>query len=184
MILHKNKIILHRQYIIFLAIIMLISSILMLYRLDNILLWQDEAETALVARNTLIYGIPKAWDGQNVVHQEGALDFNSDLVWVWHPWLQFYICALSYLICGINTFGARFLFVIFGLATIPLLYLFVYKEMNNRNVAIFSALLLGLSIPYILFIRQCRYYALMPFFALLMMLGYQLFIRESKIWLK
>ena len=40
-----------------------LEGFLLFYQLDNRLLWGDEAETALLAKNVLRFGIPKTTDG-------------------------------------------------------------------------------------------------------------------------
>jgi hypothetical protein len=45
---------------------------LLFYRLDDRLLWGDEAETAVLARNVTRLGLPYTDDGRNVVRLYGS----------------------------------------------------------------------------------------------------------------
>jgi hypothetical protein len=51
--------------------ILLIASLLLFARFDDRFLWQDEAETALLGQSVLTYGTPTAFDGRNIISQEG-----------------------------------------------------------------------------------------------------------------
>ena len=53
----------------FLLGLLLIASLLLFKNLDNIYLWQDEADTALLAQNILEYGYPRAWEGNIIITQ-------------------------------------------------------------------------------------------------------------------
>ncbi len=51
-----------------------------LYRLDRPLLWGDEADTGVVARNVLRVGYPVAYDDRNVTMFENGSQLNRELV--------------------------------------------------------------------------------------------------------
>src|SRR5437870_7400812 len=81
---------------------------LFFYHLDNRLLWGDEAETALLAKNVLRFGIPKTVDGVNHITELGNFrDENTGHIWTWTPWLQEYVTAASYLVLGGTTWSSR-----------------------------------------------------------------------------
>ena len=76
--------------------VVLVAAFLIFFRLDQRLLWVDEAETALLGRSVLVYGIPKAYDGRNLVSQEVGREYRADYVWRWTPWLEKYLTAGSF----------------------------------------------------------------------------------------
>jgi hypothetical protein len=48
------------------AIILALGAFLLLFHLDDRPFWQDEAETACLAKNVLKYGVPRAYDGLKI----------------------------------------------------------------------------------------------------------------------
>jgi 4-amino-4-deoxy-L-arabinose transferase-like glycosyltransferase len=122
-------------------------------------LWQDEAETACLARNTLRFGVPLAYDGKNLISQEVRAEFGPDYVWRWSPWVQFDIAAASMWLFGPSTVAVRLPFVLLGLATIPLTYLLARRLFGSVRVARLSVLFLTLSVWFLLHIEQARWHA-------------------------
>lgn len=163
---------------LFLIVLLIISALLLLANLDNRYLWQDEAETALVSKTILSHGIPLGHDGKNFFSQDGKSSYGRDHIWVLDPWVPYYIVAGSYLIFGVNTFAARLPFVLFGIATIMLLYFFARRLTGDKKTAALSVILLLLSVTFLLLCRQSRYYSLIAFFSLSGLYGY-LLIREK-----
>ncbi len=133
------------------------------WRLDGALLWRDEATTACWARemaqsNSLV---PKVWNGEQLIVQ-GAKghDFNEHFLPSMQGWLQFYVSALFFKIFGANTFTARLPYVLLGIFGIYLLYLIFRKLFDDRRFAEIAAFVCIFSLPYLHFVRQSRYYAL------------------------
>ena len=60
-------------------IILALAAFLLLFGLDNRPFWQDEAETAGLAKNVLKYGVPRAYDGVNIISQEQGREFDRQL---------------------------------------------------------------------------------------------------------
>lgn len=155
------------------ASIAIVATLLLFTRLDDRFLWQDEAETALLAESVLREGVPTAFDGRNLISQEGQQESSPpDYRWYWTPWLQHYVTAGAFALLGPSTFSARLPFVLFGLATIALAGLLGARLARDRRVGLFAALLLTTSVPFLLHVRQCRYYALAAFFAVLLVHEY------------
>lgn len=98
------------------ALLTIIHSFLVFYGLGSRPLWQDEAETAILAKNVLKFGAPLAYDGKNLVSQEKNQEFGKDYVWRWSGWSQIYIAALSFRLFGCSTFTARLLFAMIGVS--------------------------------------------------------------------
>lgn len=146
------------EFIIFIAI-----SVLMLSNFSNMYLWGDEGETALLGKNILLFGIPKIYDGKNLVIRNSYDMFNPNLIWTWSSWLHLYIAALSFSISGISTFSARLIFVIIGiLSFFPIVILFKKISINKLHYYLSVSALLFF-VPYYLYSRQARYFALLIF---------------------
>lgn len=155
-----------RSDVVFAALLLAVGALLLLPSLGDRLLWQDEAETALLARSVLREGVPTAWDGRNWVSADGRREFGEDHVWWWTPWLQHYLAAASFALWGEGTVAARLPFVLLGLACLPLCFS-VARRAADPVAARFAAASLLFSVPFLLHMRQCRYYAPAAFFTLL-----------------
>ena len=156
-----------RQFDYILLLILAAAAFLFFFRLDHRPFWQDEAETACLARNVLEYGVPKAFDGVNLVSQESGREFNADYIWRWSPWLQIYMAAGAFWLGGINTVSGRLPFALLGFATVLMVYFFIKRRFGDLTWARLAALLMASSVFFLLFSRQCRYYSLGAFLALL-----------------
>ena len=143
-----------------LVIILLAAVFLLFFHLDQRPFWQDEAETGCLAKNVLKFGLPYAYDGDNLISQEEGREFaDGDYLWRWSPWLQIYLHAASYLVMGPTTFAGRFPFALCGLLTILMVYILIRRRFNDIAWARISALLLTFWVPFLLYARQGRYYA-------------------------
>jgi len=142
------------------AIIVAVGAFLLLFGLDNRPFWQDEAETACLARNVLKYGVPRAYDGVNIISQEQGQEYDQNFLWRWSPWLQIYVTAAAFRLGGLTTYAGRLPFALLGLACIILVYQLVRHNFGDRPWALISAALLTSSVPFLLYARQCRYYSL------------------------
>jgi 4-amino-4-deoxy-L-arabinose transferase-like glycosyltransferase len=164
----------------YLLAVLLIGSVLLFKNLDTIYLWQDEAETALLAQNILTYGYPRAWDGKNIISQNAERDFNQHYVWTWSPWLQLYITAGSFRLFGASTLAARFPFVLIALASLCLLYFFTVRLCGSTRIAGTAILLMATSIPFLLHARQCRWYMAAVFSTLWLLYAYLMLQKKEK----
>ena len=144
-----------------------LASFLLLSQLGEPYLWQDEAQTAVIARTVLTDGIPLGTDGRNFFSQEDGVEYAEGYVWKWHTWLSFYVVAASFATFGETTFAARLPFALFGIATVLLGYLAARSLWRDRAAALASGGLLALSVPFLVLSRQCRWYTMAAFFALL-----------------
>lgn len=140
--------------------ILALGAFLLLFHLDHRPFWQDEAETAGLAKNVLKYGVPRAYDGVNIISQEEGREYDQDYLWRWSPWLQIYLAAAAFKVGGLTTYAGRFPFAILGIACILLVYQLVNRNFGNRAWACLAALLLATSVVFLLYARQCRYYSL------------------------
>jgi 4-amino-4-deoxy-L-arabinose transferase-like glycosyltransferase len=167
----QNRPVLSRFDFIF-WLIMLVATFLLFYGLDHRPFWQDEAETACLAKNVLQYGVPKAFDGVNLISQEQGKEFNTDYLWRWSPWLQIYVAAAAFRLGGLTTEAGRFPFALAGLACIAMVYLLIKQRFGDLAWARLAAALLTFSVPFLLFSRQCRYYSLGMLLALLILYAF------------
>ncbi|MBF0319404.1 MAG: glycosyltransferase family 39 protein [Nitrospirae bacterium] len=149
------------------------AAIALFYNLDDRYLWGDEAETALLATNIMKHGLPLNTDGRNTVTLYGpAVDSNKDNVWIWRPWLDNYITAASFFLFGKGTEAARLPFAVFGLLSAGLFTWLVYKIYGSHETAIIAALFFITSELFILHARQCRYYSVVIFAEIWLILGF------------
>ena len=179
------------------AIIGLLAAVLLLWGLDDKYLWQDEANTAVLATRLLRFGRPLAYDGVNLItidnfaaEQRASIglrtggaraavdyyiargDLKPDSTWKWHPWGQFIVAGAGIELLGQTTLGARLPFALAGILTVLLLYRFVDVYCGSRRMASIAALLLALNTYWILHSRQCRYYSLSSCLLVLTLLAY------------
>lgn len=166
------------------AIVAVVAGVWLLSSLGNGMLWQDEAQTALLARTTLANGVPIAFDGPNSISEEFGDDYGAHHLWKWHMWLPFYLLAVFFKLFGESTFVARLPFALFGVATVVVSLLYARSIYQDWKTALLSSLLLLSCIPFELLSRQCRYYSPCMFFSLLMLYAYAKICRGSpKAWI-
>jgi len=165
---------------LFLILTFCAAMFLFLCNLGNQYLWEDEAETALISKTVLQYGIPKGYDGKNFFSQEGWISYGKDYIWALDPWLSYYLVAVFFKMFGVSTFTARLPFSLFGVATVILTYFFARSLTGDKKIAGVAASLLVLSVPFLILSRQCRYYSLVAFFSLLGLYGYITLLKGRK----
>ncbi len=164
----------------FIIIVVLFVTIIFFLKMNNIYLGQDEAETAIIAKNVLKFGYPTAWDGRNLVTQNNGIDFNEQYVWTWHSWFQHYLTAMSFLLLGTSTFSARLPFVILGILSVILFYFLSRRISGDETIARISTVLFATSIPFIIHVRQSRYYSLLSFATIWMLYSYMGMLQNKK----
>ncbi|MBI1976218.1 MAG: glycosyltransferase family 39 protein [Candidatus Omnitrophica bacterium] len=156
---------------------LVLAGFFLLKNLGNIYLWEDEAETALLARSVLNSGYPKGFDGVNLL--KPTLGMGSEY-WIYHPWGAFYILALFFWLFGESTFVSRLPFVLFGLGALALTYRLARRLYPEKGIARIALALLVFSVPFLINMRQCRYYAPTLFFSLWSMLAFVRFTRKKR----
>ena len=91
------------------------AGLLLLPNLGEQYLWQDEAQTALLGRSVLLYGLPRATDGHNFFLQNtNHIECTENLTYRWQPWLPFYLVAATFAVLGESALTARLPFALFG----------------------------------------------------------------------
>jgi 4-amino-4-deoxy-L-arabinose transferase-like glycosyltransferase len=163
-----------------LPVLLLLAIVLIFTSLDNRYLWDDEAETALLARNVLRFGVPVAWDGRDLVSQECGHDYGKNYLWRQTPWLPIYLTAASFGVLGESTWSARLPFALLGLATLASLYVVGCMIFRDRAIGILAVLVLTSSVPFLLHVRQARYYAVAIFVALWVVALFFAVVRGSR----
>jgi 4-amino-4-deoxy-L-arabinose transferase-like glycosyltransferase len=166
--------------LIVVAVVLGLASVLLLANLGDQYLWQDEAQTALIAGTILHHGIPLGHDGKNSFSQDGGQDYGKNYIWLWHPWLSFYVLAGFFAAFGKSTLVARLPFALFGVATVVLAYVYGASLWKSRRAGVFAAATLAINVSFLILARQCRYYAPGMFFALLALYGYSNLVERRK----
>ena len=141
-------------------LILILAAVFFLYQLGQRPFWQDEAETACLAKNVLKYGKPLAFDGVNLISQEEQREFGEDYVWRWSPWLQIYVSAASFKLGGFTTAAGRLPFALAGFLCVIMVYMIINRFFANPALARISAVLLTLCVPFLVYSRQLRYYGI------------------------
>lgn len=168
----------------FVILLLIVGAVLLLTNLGNMYLWQDEAETALLSQRLGTYGLPLAFDGRNLIRQAPQdVQYTTDYVWLYHPWLPFYFTALSFAVLGPTTFAARLPYALAGLATVVLLYYSLRHHFRDQRVAILGSVLLLLCLPFLLHARQCKYFPFAALFTVVTLDAYlRLRVRGGSNW--
>jgi 4-amino-4-deoxy-L-arabinose transferase-like glycosyltransferase len=143
-----------------LAAILALAAALILPNLGRDHLWSDEGDTAVLARNILRDGVPTAWDGVTFTDSDYGARLSPDLVMVSSPWMQYYVAAAAFALLGESPFAARLPFALLGLLTIALAYALAWQSTRHRWTSATAALLLTLSVQFLLYARQSRHYTL------------------------
>ncbi|MDD5439535.1 MAG: glycosyltransferase family 39 protein [Candidatus Omnitrophica bacterium] len=163
---------------IFLIAITPVLFFLVFWNLGDQYLWYDESQTAVLSRSVLQYGYPRASIGDFLVTTDEVYGIAGS--YIAQPWLQNYVCAASFGLLGESTASARLPFALFGFLSFYLLYYLGRRLFNDPWVCRIAVVIAMTSVPYLLHIRQCRYYSLTIFLTLVVMLGYLWFMNRER----
>lgn len=136
-----------KSMFLILLLILVAGSLLRLYQLDKESLWIDEAFTASYARGSLQGLI------NGLYETEGAPPGHYLLL---HYWIKLF---------GDSAYSLRFPSVIFGVASIILMYQ-LGAMLFSRKTGLIAALLLSTSMLQVLFSQEARLYSLYGFLVL------------------
>ncbi|MBI1861000.1 MAG: hypothetical protein HYR96_08785 [Deltaproteobacteria bacterium] len=140
-------------------LLLLVPVYLLFAHLDHVAFWDDEAQTALLARNLNETGHLTGWNGRNLfAYRNGTLladDFS-----VRQPPLDIIVTAFSFRFWNESVTSGRVPFALAGLLSLLLLFLSARVERKEWDFAFWSVATYGLSVAFILNVRQCRYYGL------------------------
>ena len=129
-----------------------------LVRLDRPMLWADEAQTGIGARNVLHDGLPTAFDGRNAAVIDSGRTLDLSLRFKQIPWVSFYVGAASVALFGDDAAGLRTLFALLGLLAFVPLRAVLRPRVRMPSLA---AALVLLAPQTLLFLRSARYYPLL-----------------------
>lgn len=162
-------------------LVVLASAYLSFRGLGDNYFWDDEAGTAIFARNFLRFGELTAWDGWNLMAYRDGFELDGHFINRYVPPLQFYLCAASFRLFGETTLAGRLPFVLAGLLALGA-FAALLRALAGESFAfrISSLVLLAFSPSFLLFIRQCRYFSLVILFPLIAYGGYRLYLDRGR----
>lgn len=155
-----------------LGLALVLAAFLAFANLSSQVLWQDEAQSALLARTTLANGIPLGTDGRNFFSQELGAEYDDQHRWRWHTWLHFYLVAGAFGLFGESTSSARWPAALMGVLTVLAVYRLAREWWGRSAAAHGATAALLLLVPFWILARQCRYYSLTACLTVLVLLGY------------
>ena len=101
-----------------------------------------------------------AWDGRNLFAFRNGTTFDDNFR-SRQPPLMFLATAASFAVLSPSTGSARLPFVLAGLAALYLMYRLVRRTYPAEPlIALYGVAVMGVSMPFLLNLRQCRYYSL------------------------
>ena len=142
------------------VLITLLCAPLFLLGLGNTYLWQDEAQTALLARSVLKHGVPMVGHGADSLSAVMGTDAGVGGIYFQVSWLQAYVTAASFSLFGESSWAARVPFAVAGWLCVPLVAWTMRQAGTGRSSARLAAFLVAVNVPFIVSARQARYYAL------------------------
>jgi 4-amino-4-deoxy-L-arabinose transferase-like glycosyltransferase len=165
------------------GLITLISLPLFVYGLGSTYLWQDEAQTALLGRSVLRYGVPMVGSGSESLSAHMGTDAGLHGMYFQISWLQAYIAAASFKLFGESSWSARILFAIAGWLCVPLSAWIAMRaaQPEGRVAARIAALFVATSVPFIVCARQARYYTLTAVLVLAVAGAYAALLRRVEV---
>jgi hypothetical protein len=134
----------------------------MFSNINKLPLWHDEASTVVLSTNTLKYGYPRVWDGRNIALHSIA-EYTSGYAFSNNTWLHYYICAASIALFGQSNLSVRLPFVLFGIATVFIVWKISFFLFKRNRIADLTAALLTVYVPFLLYAKQARYYSISMF---------------------
>jgi uncharacterized membrane protein len=143
-----RKIIFNNRQIFTLLLITFIGACLRLYELGSNSLWFDEAISVWFSGKPL----------EEIIIKQKSGDV--------HPPLYYLFLSLWTGVAGSEEFEVRLLSAIFGILSIPLLYL-IAKRLFSGTPALISAFILAISPFHIYYSQEARMYSPLTFFVLL-----------------
>ena len=156
------------------------------WRLDGVPLWRDEATTSVWARLMVESGdwLPYAFDreaGQLLVQDDDGHDINSRLLPAMQSYLQFYVSAAGHWLLGAGTLAARLPFALVGLGCLGLLWLLGRRLGGPAWLPLALPVSASVSIYFLHAARQGRYYVLVVFATLLLLLQVARYLRDPAL---
>ncbi len=165
------------------VITVVLGLVAIFWRLDGVPLWRDEATTAVWARLMVTSGspLPYAYDreaSQLLVQDDDGHDINSKLLPAMQSYLQFYVSAAGHWALGTGTLPARLPFALFGLGCLWLFWDLGRRLGGPPWLPYALPLLASFSIYFLHAARQGRYYILIVFATLLLLIQVARYLRD------
>ncbi len=154
--MNRDRLMLLRLSIIFVTLAT--SCVFLFARLGRYALWDDEANTALLALSVWRTGDTSAVIGHNILAYNGGVTL-SGLRERYIPPIQYYVAAFSLGTLGRSNCAARLPFALCGLGCIALMLRWAWREGIAPITWSLLALAITGDISIFLYSRQCRYYA-------------------------
>ena len=154
------------------SLFFLFGGLLLFSRLGTYALWDDEAGTALHGIAVSQTGDTGALVGSNLVAFRNGVALKNLKDRTVSP-LQYYVCALFMRFGPATSLLARVPFSLIGFAALTLIAFQINRRGLEWKAKMIYFLCILLSVPLFLYFRQCRYYSLVLFFALLALFLYR-----------
>ncbi len=167
-------------------LLIIVSAVLLFWRLDGALLWRDEATTATWARLMAESGswLPYVYDHdkeQLIVQDDDGHDASSKLLPAMQSWLQFYVSSSSFRLLGVSEFSARLPYAIFGAVALWLLYRTGLLLFGPGLRPLMLPALAVTSIHFLNAARHSRYYAIVVAAACWLLLEFCHYLRNPHV---
>ena len=154
------------------------SASMIFLGLGDHVLQVDEGNDTFISTNLLKFGFPRHSDEINYT----MLWANAhDGLFVYRPWIPYYIQAFSLSLFGQTTLAARLPFALCGVLSVIFLYRFALKFTGRQFIAFLAAFLLASSIPALIYFRTARYVGL-PILLSILLLSFYIDIYKNKKW--
>ena len=135
------------------------------WQLGHYALWDDEANTALLAQSVWATGDTSAWRGDNLIAYRHGAELNAAWKARYVSPLQYYVAAPFVGWLGATSFAARLPFWLCGLLAFALvLHRLFQQEASPLVVGLWAIGWFG-TVSLTLYIRNARYYALTLLFS-------------------
>ena len=158
------------QKILLSVILIGLMSVFIFSRLGHYALWDDEATTALFAQSVWETGDTYALVDDNLVAYNSGAELNTQLKNRYISPFAFYLAAPFVGTNPGSAFSARLPFAICGILSIGLIILWLWRSsLPVLSWILISMGLLG-NVSLILYVKQCRYYAPVILFSVLVVL--------------
>lgn len=168
-------------------LIIALMCLLVFANIGNRTMFIDESIEAMLGKNILNFGVPKAWDGKNLIMAEvNGNEFNEDFIYVRKNWLSNYLAAFGQLVAnllGVSKNGCvtimRCLFALFGVISAIAFYHLCKEMTSNVRVQNIALAYYAFSVNVLLYIRSIYYLAPTLLFIISTLLFYIKFIRTK-----
>jgi hypothetical protein len=170
----------YSSYRIILTIgVLILSAFMLFFNLGHSALWDDEATTALFGQSIWRTGDTYAILDHNIVAYNSGVELKNLRNRYLSP-LQFYLVAPFVGCYPTSSWAARFPFAVCGLLTIGMMLLWLWKSRSLISTwLLMAAGILG-NVSLMLYSRQCRYYA--PVILFSVVLAFLYFYHNGRRW--